>query len=457
MKKISAVIAIAAALALGTAGAPRSVWAVDFSPSGKIQGLAGVGLGFDKKNAGDFLLGNLRLDGSLKMYEGDCSAFIDGFLMGDAVGSQSSFQAADFVCGDGSFRLRLKEAWMDFDGGFWALRIGRQSTAWGKADGLQVADVLCPKDENTILAREYADSRLSVDAARLTFKNDTIVFDAYWIPFFSPSALPLADKNPLKKIMVPKSVSLGTAGGAAIPVMDVTKDNFELPSLSIENSEGAARLAAFFPFADFSLYGFYGFDREPCLTYNLVRDAGGNPQALAVNGCYKRMLMVGADAAIPIKEVVLRLEAAVFPQRTFAASAMEQIAGGEKFRDKNQLVALAGFDWTPSGWTITGQYYLDALLDGASHLDREAYRHQTSLSVSKSFFQDTLNLSLAWLFGLNDFDSLIKLQAKYSLTDSLAATLGADLFLNGPDKDKQGFYGAYEELSSVWLKAEFNF
>ncbi|MBP5446613.1 MAG: hypothetical protein J6X95_00705, partial [Treponema sp.] len=229
------------------------------------------------------------------------------------------------------------------------------------------------------------------------------------------------------------------------------------PSLAIENSEFAARLAAFFPFADFSLYGFYGFDREPCLTYSLLLDGGGNPQALSVNGSYKRMLMIGADAAIPIKEVVLRLEAAVFPQRTFAASAKEQLMGAEKFHEKTQLVALAGFDWTPSGWTITGQYYLDALLDGSSHLDRDSYRHQTSLSVSKSFFQDTLDLSLAWLLGLNDFDNFIKLQAKYSLTDSMALTLGSDLLVNGPDKDKKGFYGAYQELSSVWLKAEYNF
>lgn len=455
MKKIAAVIVTAAALAFGLPGAPRLAWAVDFSPSGKIQGLAGVELGFDKKNAGDFLLGNLRLDGSLKMYEGDCSAFIDGFLMGDAIGSQSSFQAADFVADNGAFRLRLKEAWMDYDGGFWALRIGRQSIAWGKADGLQVADVLCAKDENTILAREYADSRLSVDTARLTFKNDAFVFDAYWIPFFAPSALPLAEKNPLKRVMIPKSVSLGAGG--TIPVAQVTKSNFDLPGLSLENSEFAARLAAFFPFADFSLYGFYGFDREPCLTYSLLLDGGGNPQALSVNGSYKRMLMIGADAAIPIKEVVLRLEAAVFPQRTFAASSKEQLMGKEKFRDKNQLVALAGFDWTPSGWTITGQYYLDALLDGSSHLDRDSYRHQTSLSVSKAFFQETLDISLAWLFGLNDFDSMIKVQAKYSLTDSMALSLGSDLFINGPDKDKKGFYGAYQELSAIWLKAEYNF
>ncbi len=255
--------------------------------------------------------------------------------------------------------------------------------------------------------------------------------------------------------MVPKSVSLGAGG--TIPVAQVTKGNFELPDLSLENSEFAARLAAFFPFADFSLYGFYGFDREPCLTYNLVRGSGGNPQALSVSGYYKRMLMVGADAAIPIKEVVLRLEAAVFPQRTFAASAKEQLMGAEKFREKTQLVALAGFDWTPSGWTITGQYYLDALLDGSSHLDRDSYRHQTSLSVSKAFFQETLDLSLAWLFGLNDFDSMIKVQAKYSLTDSIALSIGSDLFINGPDKDKKGFYGAYQELSAIWLKAEYNF
>ena len=157
--------------------------------------------------------------------------------------------------------------------------------------------------------------------------------------------------------------------------------------------------------------------------------------------------MVGADAAIPIKEIVLRLEAACFPQRHFAAAAAQQIFGGKNSERKNQIIALAGLDWTPSGWTITAQYCLDAICDGAQSLDRKDYVHKMSLSASKSFLQDALEFSFSGLLGLNDFDCMISAKLKYSLNDQLALTLGSDLFINSQ----------YDDLSCAYIKMEWSF
>ena len=349
--------------------------ALDYSPEGGIKTLWAAGLPNAHDNARQFLVGKTTAFGSLKVYGEKSMAFIDGEVTTDALNN--------FALG-----YRLREAWADYDGGFWALRIGRQINAWGKADGLQVADILCPKDKTVLIAESYADSRLGVDAARLTFKNDFLVCDAYWIPI-SPSAPEV--------------------------------------KASLEHSEAALRLAAYFPFADFSLYGFYGYDRNPLPPLS-------DPD--------RKIAMFGADTAVPVKEVILRAEGAYFPERH---------AG------KHQVVAILGFDWTPSPITVTGQYYMDYLSGNLENVGRKAYLHQASLSLSKSFLQETLKFSFTGLLGLNDFDSMLSLKGEYSITDQLCLTLGADMFLNGPDKDKKGFYGAYEDYSSAYIKAEYRF
>ena len=349
--------------------------ALDYSPEGGIKTLWAAGLPNAHDNAKKLLVGKTTASGSLKVYGEKSMAFIDGEVSSDALKNC----ALDF---------RLREAWADYDGGFWALRIGRQINAWGKADGLQVADILCPKDKSVLIASTYADSRLGIDAARLSFKNESLVCDAYWIPI-SPSA----------------------------PKVEA----------SLEHSEAALRLAAYFPFADFSLYGFYGYDRDPLPP---LSDES------------RKIAMFGADTAVPIKELILRAECAFFPER---------------YAGKHQLVALTGFDWMPSLVTVTGQYYLDWLSGNLESAGRTAYLHQASLSLSKSFLQETLKFSCTGLLGLNDFDSMISFKCEYSITDQLCLTLGTDLFMNGPDKNKKGFYGAYEDYSSAYLKAEYRF
>ncbi|MBB5225396.1 hypothetical protein DYE50_03980 [Treponema ruminis] len=349
--------------------------ALDYSPEGSIESLWAAGLPNAHDNAGKFLVGNITASGSLKVYGEESTAFVDGEVTSDALK-------------DNELSFKLREAWADYDDGFWALRAGRQINAWGKADGLQVADILCPKDNSVLIASEYADSRLGIDAIRLSLKGENLVCDAYWIP-----------------------------------ISQVAKN----AEASLEHSEAAVRLASYFPFADFSIYGFYGYDRQPL---PILSDSS------------KKIAMVGADTAIPVKEIVLRAEGAFFPER---------------YSQKNQLVALAGFDWNSSLITITAQYYMDYLTGDLENFGRKAYLHQASLSLSKSFLQDTLKFSFSGLLGLNDFDSMLSFKGEYSITDQLCLTLGSDIFMKGPDKDKNGFYGAYQDFSSAYIKAEFKF
>ena len=421
-----------------------AVSAQEIQFSGTLSSQAGIALPYTE-NSGDFLLGELKAQGEVSVYAQGCSLYANGFVLYDALKNRAD--ALDFVSGDESTGIKMQEAWFDYTAEFWAFRIGRQISAWGKADGLCVADVLCPKDNTAFAARDYSESRLGIDAARLSLKNENCTFDAWWIPFFTPSALPLSDENPLKKTL--------------FTTMQFSDDDISLPETNVKNGEYAIKASAYLASFDVSLYGFYGWEDEPTVSYvPIVENA--TPVGAHISGEYERMVMLAADAAIPAGETVLRFEGAFFPLRHFGTSAESQIsalllgAEAEKSVRRNQVKALAGIDWMPSSWTITAQYYADAIFGDIDALERPRYEHLATLSVSRSFFGETLTLSLDGILGLNDFDSAIQAGAEYSLSDHITLSVEADFFSKGKD-GKTGMYGAYRDLSCIIFVGKFSF
>ena len=177
--------------------------------------------------------------------------------------------------------------------------------------------------------------------------------------------------------------------------------------------------------------------------------ATGIPSGIIINGNYKRMTMIGMDAALPIGATVLRLETAFFPQRHF-----QKADGGSLQR--NQISALAGIDWMPTGWTLTAQYYCEYVMESLESLNRkEAYTHGATLSISKTLVNETLELNFSGLIGFNDFDSMLSPSINYSISDQINVGIKAFIFIPGPERE--GKYGAYKDLSSICLNAKFSF
>lgn len=408
--------------------------------SGSFSTLSGVALPYTD-NSGDFVLGEAKAECEFTAYSEESSLFVNGFVLYDALKNHSD--AMDFVSGKENSGFSLKEAWFDYTADFWAVRIGRQIGAWGKADGLSVTDVLCPQDQTQFAASTYAESRLGINAARFSLKTDSCSFDAYFIPFFTPSAIPLSEESPLKKAVFGDTV--------------FTKDNITLPKVTIKNCEYGAKLSSYWTLLDLSLYAFYGFDDEPLISYSLSED-----DSVIFSGEYKKMFMVGLDTAIPIGGTVIRMEGAYFPERKFAVSSQNQIEAlfqgkdGKKNVELKQFKALAGIDWMPSSWTITAQYYADAVFGNVKMLERKGYEHCTTLSVSRSFFSETLEISVNAILSLNDFDNVIKGNAEYKLTDEISLSVEGDFFNKGKD-GKEGTYGKFKELSCLILGGKYSF
>ena len=424
MKKIL-LITLFGALATASLTAEGNV---DFS--GNIETLWGAAAPWTDSDtsAGYFTLGTTTFTGTIDAYYDNSSALAEGSVTYDAVNN--------------SLEYSVDELWLDYTESIWGLRIGRQKAAWGKADGIDITNVLCPSDMSSLAAMIADDSKLAIDAIRLSISGNQFTADAYWIPFFTPASLPIDEGNSLRKFVVPETIEFPVAPGVNL-AFPVTIGGIETPELAIWNGEYGLRVSSYLSAFDLSLYGFYGWDDTPILNYGMTSEA------IVVSGKYERMAMIGADAALPIGETVLRLETAFFPQRHF-----QKEEGGSL--QKNQLSALAGIDWMPSGWTLTAQYYCDAVFGDLDELERtDVYKHGATLSVSKSLVNETLELSFSGLIGFNDFDSLLSPSVKYSLSDQISLGASAYIFLPGPERD--GKYGAYKDLSTIYIKAKYSF
>ena len=408
----------------------------DITFSGSAKTAVGVFIRGD--NAGDFSPAKETVSGEIDARFADCAVFIAGNAYFNALAANSG---GSFSVTDG-LGAELQEAYFtwtsnEFANGLTAgLKIGRQITAWGKADGIRIADILCPQNLASLGTSNYSESRLGIDAIKGTLSGTYFSADAYWIPFFRPSALPFESWNPIRKALIPSSVG-------AVPVVlgDISK-----PELNIANSSYAARVSFWFPAVDFSLYGYYGFDDSPNLSY--VPDM---PPKITVTGKYYRYGMAGFDLAVPAGAFVIRAESAFFIAR--ALQLGQTSLGG--YKRKNELRALAGFDWNKNGWMLTAQYYGDVVFAYVDSLARDAYEHGATANLSKTLFSETLTLSCTGLVRLNDLDGFAGLKAKYSLTDEISLALAFDGYFPGPKSD--GTYGKYKDLSCVRFEGTVKF
>ena len=408
---------------------------ITFSASAKTA----VGVFIRGDNAGNFSSAKETVSGEVDARFANCTVFIAGnaYFNALAVNSGGSFSVVD------GLGAELQEAYFtwtsnEFAKGLTAgLKVGRQISAWGKADGIRIADILCPQNLSSLGTANYSESRLGIDAVKATFSGTYFSADAYWIPFFRPSALPLESWNPIRKAL------FSGPAGVEVVLGDISK-----PELNIANSSYAARVGFWFPALDFSLYGYYGFDDSPNLSY--APDAMP-PTKITVTGKYYRYGMAGFDLAVPAGAFVIRAESAFFPER--ALQLGQTSLGG--FERKNELRALAGIDWNKNGWMLTAQYYGDVIFAYVDSLARDAYEHGATANFSKTLFSDTLTLSCAALVRWNDLDGFAGLKVKYNLTDEISLLLAFDGYFPGPKSE--GTYGKYKDLSCVRFEGTVRF
>lgn len=367
--------------------------------------------------------------------------------------------------------FRLNEAYYRYSGEIWDISVGRQVIAWGQADGFKLTDVLSARDSSEFIAFSGDEARLPSDSIRLRFFHDLFTFEAVAVPFFTPNKLPRfgfeeGAKDGLYYIDTPDTFDMQTPSGTLTAPIAYTKTENAKPKM-FTDTEAAARFSFFLPGIDFSVSGFYGWDKNPRYTksgYAKLNAMHLPEQAfLTINQEYYRIGMAGIDAAIPAGDVTIRLETAWVGGRYFEPKNKNPIlgvpgAGGipltfKPSLRKHQLLMLAGIDWIKSSWTLSAQYFEDLILNHKNDIERPMHKGFVSLNVSKTFLRDTLKLSASGVIDVNYGSTFSTYSVAYALTDNISFALGGDVYTKG--YDGKGDFAAMHKISALWLKGTF--
>ena len=354
--------------------------------------------------------------------------------------------------------FKLNEAYFRYSGEIWDLSFGRQLINWGQADGFSLTDVLSAKDSSAFLALSSDDTKLASDSIRLRFFHDIFTFEAVAVPFFTPNKLPRfgfedGAKNDLYYIDTPDS--LGT-----LPA-HYTKTESTKPKM-FTDTEAAARFSFFLPGIDFSVSGFYGWDKTPRFT----REGKLTPTKalININQEYYRIGMAGIDAAIPAGDITIRLESAWIGGRYFEPKnknpsfGIPNINGVPLTFDpavrKHQLLMLAGIDWIKSSWTLSTQYFEDLIFNHKNDIERPMHKGFVSLNISKTFLRDTFKVSASGAVDINYGSTSSTYSIDYAITDNMHVILGGNIYTKG--YDSKGDFAQLNKISSIWVKGRFN-
>ena len=221
--------------------------------------------------------------------------------------------------------VRLREAYFEHRDSHWGLKAGRQLIIWGVADGIRITDHLSPMDMTEFLAQDYDDIRMQVNALRFLLFNEKIQFEAVLVPTFEGYKLPTDRRNPWYPF----------AALHALPGLTVSWDNESgRPDLDIHNMEYGGRLSFTLPGIDFSLSALHTWNKMP-----VFEQQWSSPQAVKIVPRHYRMGLFGGDFSLPVRQIVLRGEAAVSIDKHFTYSTPMSPEGF------NTLNWLMGIDW----------------------------------------------------------------------------------------------------------------
>lgn len=352
------------------------------------------------------------------------------------VGDVYVYAAADAMQNwriEGESGFGLHEAWLEYVGKGWDVRAGRQVIIWGKADGVQITDLVSPPDYTEFITRDIEEVRQAVDAAKVRLLGENVDVEMVWIPSFRPAVLPSGDN--------PWVVDSGLSAGVS-----VTGTEAREPDVSLENSEFALRVSAYMPGFDVAASVFSAWDDYPVMHRKVVRHEGRT--LVCFSPRYRRITVFGLEFSRPWADFVFRGEMAYLAGRFFEP---EELTGAPL--KKNSLSWLGGVDWTPGGdWSVIAQMTGVVIFDYDPALEQDEQSLALTLHVMKKLFRQTVSLSSMVYYYPADNDFFERIKLEYDLDDNWGLQAGVDVFGGAGSS-----FGVYRNNSQAWFKARYSF
>ena len=289
--------------------------------------------------------------------------------------------------------------------------LGKQFIRWGKADILNPTDRFAPRDYLNVVNNDF----LAITAVRVTYALDADSFDLVYAPRLTPSRTPLVNQRWTVLPEALQGVPLQD-GGARLPGG---------PQFGARwNHTGSA--------AEYSLSFYNGYNHLPLI-------ASSAP--LEFERIYPQVRMYGGDAAIPLRFLTVKTEAAWFTSTNKLADEYAQYV--------IQLERQAG------EWFFIGGYTGEVVTTRRGVLDFAPDRGLTHAILAHAGYTIDTNRSVSFETAIRDNGQGAWMTAEYSQAfgQHWRAT-AAFTWIHGSDSD---FLGQYHRNTHARLGLRYSF
>jgi hypothetical protein len=294
--------------------------------------------------------------------------------------------------------------------------LGRQFIRWGKADVINPTDRFAPRDFMDVVVTDF----LAVAGARVTYERKGRSIDLAWIPFFTPSRLPLP----------------GGRWSASTPVTDLvpTLDGgAEYPGGSQFGARWSHAMSGF----EYSLSFYDGYNHLPLFDARAIP----LPPSIEIVRVFPRIRMYGGDAAWPLRWFTLKGEAGYFTSVDSRA-------------DEYGLFVIQG-ERQVGEWSFTGGYSGEAITRRGAAAGFAPDRGLSHSFLGRASFTIDVNRSVAIQGVVRQNGRGAWFEGEYSQAagQHLRVTLRADLIRGDPDD----FLGQYRRNSHLTATLRYSF
>ena len=290
-------------------------------------------------------------------------------------------------------RFHVRRLSATYSRGRTTIELGKQFIRWGKADLLNPTDRFAPRDYLNVLESDF----LAVTAARLTYGTQSDTIDIVFQPRLTPSRIPLARQRWLNVPSLP-----------------------DLRSFLPGGPQAGARWNHIGRVAEYSLAFYNGFHHLPP---------------------YAQMRMYGGDAALPLRWLTIKGEAAYFGSKT-------------SYEDEFVLYVIQ-LERQAGEWFFVGGYAGEAITNRRSILDFAPDRGLAKAWLGRAGYTIDTNRSIALEAAVrqNGHGLWTKLEYSQAFGQHLRATFAAGL-IRGREDD---FLGQYRRNSHATARLRYSF
>lgn len=338
------------------------------------------------------------------------------------------------VTGGSEGQVVIREWYFDseFLNSFW--RLGKQQVVWGQADGLKILDVINPQSFREFILDDFEDSRIPLWMINIEIPFYDNSLQILWVT--DPTYNEFAEANTEYEITSPLFIP-------QLPQNSVI-NSFEKnkPNLVLSDSDFGMRYSMFYQGWDLSFNYFYHYHDSPVIYQQVT------PQGIDLNSTFERNHLIGASASNAFGDFTLRSEIGYNTQTFHLSQNLSQ----NGIHESAEFSLVIGLDWQGLDDTlISMQWFQSYLLDYENTVIRPQNNNIVSFLYKRSFQNETWDLEVLALHGLDQTDGSIQTQLSYLWQSNLKIWLGSDIFYGS----KSGFFGQFKNQDRITFGFEW--